>query len=92
MVILINNGFIIPVYSGYILDTQAPSLNLTKQELVVLSYLLKGVTPSDISKKLNRSQKTISAQKISLYRKLKVRNDLTLFRDMENRGVLKRLS
>lgn len=90
MVILVNSGNVIPIYSGYVLDSQAVSLKLTKQELVVLSFLLKGVTASDISKRLNKSTKTVSAQKASLYRKLGVRNDLTLFRDLENKGIVKR--
>ncbi|EPO9567882.1 helix-turn-helix domain-containing protein [Escherichia coli] len=64
-----------------ILDIELP-YSLSETEELLLHKLLQGYSMSDISKQRNRSIKTISCQKIKLYKKLGVKNDLTLWRDV----------
>lgn len=54
----------------------------TKQEKIVIGYLLNGLTLSEISIKTVKSIKTISAQKRSVYSKLEVKNDIELIKKM----------
>ncbi|WP_249826158.1 LuxR C-terminal-related transcriptional regulator [Escherichia coli] len=64
-----------------ILDIEFPYL-LSEIEELLLHKLLQGYSMNDISRQRNRSIKTISCKKIKLYKKLGVKNDLTLWRDI----------
>lgn len=52
---------------------------LTKKELAVLELLGQGLTVSEIAEKLYRTKQTISSQKQSLMRKLKIQSDSALY-------------
>ncbi|HEB0458770.1 TPA: transcriptional regulator, partial [Escherichia coli] len=64
-----------------IINIELPYL-LSEIEGSLLSLLLQGYSVNEISKQRKRSIKTISCQKIKLYKKLGVTNDLTLWRDI----------
>ncbi|MCV5533437.1 helix-turn-helix transcriptional regulator, partial [Escherichia coli] len=59
-----------------IVNIELPCL-LSEIEVELLSQLLKGYSVNDISKRRNRSIKTVSCQKMKLYKKLNVKSDLT---------------
>lgn len=52
---------------------------LSPREMEVIRCLLDGISVSEIAEKFGRSLKTISAQKSSAYRKLKIERDVELF-------------
>lgn len=56
--------------------------SLTETECVLLFQLLRGKSLTEIAKKRYRSVKTVSCQKGKIYKKLGVKNDLTLWRDI----------
>lgn len=56
--------------------------NLTIAEEVILILLLQGKNVSEIATHRRRSPKTISAQKLQLYKKLGVKNDLMFWREV----------
>ncbi|EHR8376614.1 helix-turn-helix transcriptional regulator [Escherichia coli] len=64
-----------------IVSIELPFL-LSETEASLLCQLLQGYSVNEISKKRNRSIKTVSCQKIKLYKKLGVKSDLTLWRDV----------
>ncbi|HGX9037366.1 TPA: EAL domain-containing protein [Escherichia coli] len=64
-----------------IVNIELPCL-LSEIEIELLSQLLKGYSVNEISKRRNRSIKTVSCQKMKLYKKLNVKSDLTLWRDV----------
>lgn len=51
---------------------------LTKKEVIIITYLLNGKTVTDIAKLTNRDVRTISTQKNNAYKKLGVKNDISL--------------
>jgi len=55
-------------------------VSLSSREREVLRYCLSGLSVTQISKKFDRSVKTISAQKRAAFRKLGVQNDMDFFR------------
>lgn len=63
------------------LELELPYL-LSEIEVSLLYQLLQGYSVIDISKRRNRSIKTVSCQKIKLYKKIGVKNDLSLWRDV----------
>jgi two-component system capsular synthesis response regulator RcsB len=77
--VLLEEVFPRPLEPGFVVFTQA--------ERQVLKYLLQGMSPSDIAKRLHRSIKTISAHKCNSMRKLGVRNDSELFRNLQHQMV-----
>ncbi len=64
-----------------VMDIELPCL-LSEIEESLLCQLLQGNSMVDISKRRNRSIKTVSCQKMKLYKKLEVKSDLTLWRDV----------
>ncbi len=64
-----------------VMDIELPCL-LSEIEESLLCQLLLGNSMVDISKRRNRSIKTVSCQKMKLYKKLEVKSDLTLWRDV----------
>ncbi|KAE9666525.1 EAL domain-containing protein [Escherichia coli] len=64
-----------------IVNIELPYL-LSEIEGELLSLLLQGYSVNEISRRRNRSIKTVSCQKIKLYKKLDVKSDLTLWRDI----------
>ncbi|MFQ6283764.1 helix-turn-helix transcriptional regulator [Yersinia enterocolitica] len=56
---------------------------LTKKEIIIIQYFKKGLSGRDIAKVLNRSQKTISAQKRSAMKKIGARTDSELLRKVQ---------
>ncbi|GDT95486.1 c-di-GMP-specific phosphodiesterase [Escherichia coli] len=64
-----------------VMDIELPCL-LSEIEESLLCQLLQGNSMVDISKRRNRSIKTVSCQKMKLYKKLEVKIDLTLWRDV----------
>ena len=64
-----------------IVSIELPYL-LSEIEVSLLYQLLQGYSVNEISQKRNRSIKTVSCQKIKLYKKLGVKSDLTLWRDV----------
>ncbi|EFB1475398.1 helix-turn-helix transcriptional regulator [Escherichia coli] len=56
--------------------------SLTETECALLFQLLRGKSLSEIAEERHRSLKTVSCQKSKIYRKLGIRNDLTLWRDI----------
>ncbi|ENV3124221.1 helix-turn-helix domain-containing protein [Escherichia coli] len=63
------------------MDIELPCL-LSEIEESLLCQLLQGNSMVDISKRRNRSIKTVSCQKMKLYKKLEVKSDLILWRDV----------
>ncbi|ENU0688441.1 helix-turn-helix domain-containing protein [Escherichia coli] len=63
------------------MDIELPCL-LSEIEESLLCQLLQGNSMVDISKRRNRSIKTVSCQKMKLYKKLEVKSGLTLWRDV----------
>lgn len=57
-------------------------VKLSEMEYLLLGHLLKGRTLTEVARERGRSMKTVSTQKMMLYKKLGVRNDLTLWRDV----------
>lgn len=55
---------------------------LTFTELSILRMLMQGMSITEISRRRGRSGKTISCQKASLYRKLGIKNDITMWLDL----------
>jgi Response regulator containing a CheY-like receiver domain and an HTH DNA-binding domain len=53
--------------------------NLTATEMEIIRSLLAGYSVADISRRRCRTVKTVSTQKLSAYRKLGIRNDVSLF-------------
>lgn len=60
----------------------SPSVKLTRLEQELLQWLLEGKTVTDIATQRHRCVKTVSTQKYRLYKKLGIKNDLTLWRDI----------
>lgn len=61
---------------NFILDLTPTKLpfNLTKKEIIVLSFLIMGFTDKEIAQNLIRGERTIHSQVTSIYRKLNVKN------------------
>ncbi|ELD0440779.1 EAL domain-containing protein [Escherichia coli] len=55
---------------------------LTEKEVILLRMLMHGMEVSQISRLRSRSAKTISHQKLSLYKKLGIENDVSFWRDI----------
>lgn len=64
------------------------SETLNKSEYAVLEFLLVGINVKTISDIQQRSIKTISSQKMSVYRKLSIISDMTLYRDLLERNAI----
>ncbi|EPF79887.1 helix-turn-helix domain-containing protein [Acinetobacter rudis] len=61
---------------NFILDLSPSKLpfKLTKKEIIVLSFLIVGLSDKEIAKKLVRGERTINSHVASIYRKLEVNN------------------
>ena len=59
-------------------QVQARFQSLSPREMEVLRLFVTGMSVSDIARQLSRSNKTVSAQKISAMRKLDVDSDQAL--------------
>lgn len=59
--------------------------NLTLAERDVIRLLLSGYSVAEISRLKKRAVKTISTQKQNAYKKLDIRNDVSLFSGLINR-------
>ncbi|WP_218073157.1 helix-turn-helix domain-containing protein [Escherichia coli] len=70
----------LPDYNVDVTLTLPDTLTLT--ELSLLRMLMQGMSVSEIARKRCRSVKTVSYQKAQLYRKLGIRNDMTLGLDI----------
>ncbi|QNQ19241.1 response regulator [Kosakonia sp. SMBL-WEM22] len=62
-------------------------ISLTPKESEVLRLLLRGLTVSDISARLNRTKQTVSAQKKSAMRKLGVTTEYELYQQLQQLGL-----
>lgn len=62
---------------------------LTIKEIEVLTYILQGLSVSEISKLRWRSIKTISTQKRSAYEKLDIKADALLIKELLERNLVK---
>lgn len=72
-------------------SAEAPALSgisLTPKESEVLRLLLRGLTVSDISTRLNRTKQTVSAQKKSAMRKLGVTSEYELYQQLQQLGLV----
>ncbi|MDF2623803.1 response regulator [Kosakonia cowanii] len=72
-------------------SADAPALSgisLTPKESEVLRLLLRGLTVSDISTRLNRTKQTVSAQKKSAMRKLGVTSEYELYQQLQQLGLV----
>lgn len=58
---------------------------LTSTEVSLLQMLIQGMSVSEIARRRCRSMKTVSYQKSQIYQKLGIRNDLTLWLDLQLR-------
>lgn len=56
--------------------------NLTLTEVMLFKFLLQGKSIPDIATYRRRSPKTISAQKLQLYKKLGIKNDVMFWREV----------
>jgi len=54
----------------------------------VLRLVLRGLTVSDISTRLNRTKQTVSAQKKSAMRKLGVTSEYELYQQLQQLGLV----
>ncbi|EDV9508665.1 response regulator transcription factor [Salmonella enterica subsp. enterica] len=70
------------------LNLSYDGVSLTKQEFVVIRYLLRGMTLTDISVKTKKSIKTISSQKRSAYKKLEANSDIDLLRRLLELNII----
>jgi len=61
--------------------------NLSPREVEVLRLLVAGMSVNEIARQLNRSKKTVSAQKMSAMRKLDVNSDFSLISYCVNMNV-----
>ncbi|GJL47032.1 TPA: hypothetical protein U2L65_001690 [Citrobacter farmeri] len=61
---------------------------LNKKEYIVLEFLLIGFNVKTISDIQRGNIKTISAQKMSIYRKLCIISDTTLYRDLLEQNAI----
>ncbi|CAD5780864.1 helix-turn-helix domain-containing protein [Escherichia coli O120:H1] len=57
-------------------------INLTVTEMLLLEFLLQGKDVSEIAACRQKSPKTISSQKLQLYKKLGVKNDIVFWREV----------
>ncbi|EGM7736535.1 helix-turn-helix domain-containing protein [Escherichia albertii] len=57
--------------------------DITSTESLILKMLMQGMTVKDIAKIRRRSAKTISYQKVQIYQKLGIRNDITFWLDLQ---------
>lgn len=57
-------------------------INLTVAEMVILELLLQGNDVSEIATYRQKSPKTISSQKLQLYKKLGIKNDIVFWREV----------
>ncbi|QXI18854.1 response regulator transcription factor [Pseudomonas hamedanensis] len=62
-----------------------PMLSLRERE--VLRLCISGMTVTQIAIMFERSVKTVSAQKLTAYRKLGLKNDMELFKRLSRRGT-----
>lgn len=69
-----NNSSAIKKEASAIVDT------LSKQEKVILSYIVEGLNSQEISEKLNLSVRTVSNHRANILRKTQVRNTAELVR------------
>lgn len=69
-----NNSSAIKKEASAIVDT------LSKQEKVILSYIVEGLSSQEISEKLNLSVRTVSNHRANILRKTQVRNTAELVR------------
>jgi len=67
---------------------QSAGVKLSVRELEVVRLFVSGLTITQISERLNRSVKTISAQKTSAMRKLGLERDPDLFKYAQSNGLL----
>lgn len=85
-----NEKNTLTVYTGkYICWINLSGIRLTSTEKQILEYLLQGYSITEISRIKHRTIKTVSTQKVCLYKKLNIKNDLTLFRDLMERWEMK---
>lgn len=61
---------------------------LSKNEYLVLEFLLIGINVKTISSIQRKNIKTISSQKMSIYRKLSIISDTTLYRDLLEQNAI----
>lgn len=67
--------------------TEAGSLALSRRETEVLRLFASGMTVSEIARRLNRSVKTVSHQKIGAMAKLGLRSDLEIYAYARDNGL-----
>lgn len=73
----------------FTLSVDLSDCTLTPKEKEVIHLLLAGYDVMAIGRMKQRSVKTVSSQKLSAYKKLGVRGDITLFPDLiQRRGML----
>ncbi|WMD20227.1 response regulator transcription factor [Achromobacter seleniivolatilans] len=65
-----------------------PSQKLTRRETEVVRLYVSGVSINEIASQFNRSKQTISSQKTSAMRKLRIERDVELFRFAYETGLL----
>ncbi|EFO3173049.1 TPA: helix-turn-helix transcriptional regulator [Escherichia coli] len=65
-----------------------PPLCLTHKELQILYCILQGKSVNDIAEYRNRSSKTIWGQKKHIYLKLGIQSDVTIYRDLMQKGII----
>ncbi|MDR8050302.1 response regulator transcription factor [Burkholderia cenocepacia] len=74
-------------------DSSTPNTghtDLTAREFEVLRLFAEGLSVSEIADKLNKSVKTVSTQKISAMKKLRVSNDIDLYNAIKTTGMFTR--
>ncbi|KEL36204.1 bacterial regulatory s, luxR family protein [Escherichia coli 5-172-05_S4_C1] len=72
----------------FTLSVDLSDCTLTPKEKEVIRLLLAGYDVMAIGRMKQRSVKTVSSQKLSAYKKLGVRGDITLFPDLiQRRGM-----
>ncbi|PHZ22479.1 helix-turn-helix transcriptional regulator [Yersinia massiliensis] len=65
------------------LSNYIKKINLTKQEVIIITYFKCGLPGHAVAKILNKSEKTVSAQKRSVMKKIGVRTNAELLQKLQ---------
>ncbi|MGP2518187.1 helix-turn-helix domain-containing protein [Yersinia sp. 2545 StPb PI] len=64
-------------------ESDNAKVKLTKREEQVIHYILKGDSNSEIAKKLNINNKTISTHRTNILKKFQLKNTIDLYKELE---------
>ena len=84
-----RNKIMSEALSSYIGRKKKPAIAITKRERDILKYICKGFTNREIAARLSLSEFTVRNHRVSIMRKVGVKNTVTLVNFATNNALLK---